>query len=124
MPDLAVVKHFVDASGNYLGVFDGAEPPKGAIEVATPPTHGKQIWQNGAWLAYTPPPNQDTIVALLKTLPQDKRLKFGAVFAQGKFFLEAAMVDDVKALIEGVAVDDAIEAQALAAIRQLFGMGA
>lgn len=36
---------FVNDAGAFLGVFvDGAEPPEGAIEVATAPGDGRQLW--------------------------------------------------------------------------------
>lgn len=44
-----MTKYFVDAVGNYLGGFDGAEPPKGAIEVATPPIDGRCKWDGLKW---------------------------------------------------------------------------
>lgn len=52
---------FVDASGNYLGSFDGPNggywngelwgpPPAGVIAVPTPPPISvKQLWENGVW---------------------------------------------------------------------------
>lgn len=48
-------KYFVDASGNYLGGYDGAEPPLGAIEIPTPPNHGLDRWDGERWIAYQPP---------------------------------------------------------------------
>jgi hypothetical protein len=51
-----MTKFFVDISGNYIGGFDGAEPPVGAIEVPTPPEHASQKWEEDAWEPYTPPP--------------------------------------------------------------------
>jgi malate synthase len=45
-----MTKFYVDAQGRYLGGFDGATPPNGATEVATPPAHGADLWQNGAWV--------------------------------------------------------------------------
>lgn len=42
-------KYYVDANGAYLGGFDGAEPPDGAVEVATAPQDARQIWTDGAW---------------------------------------------------------------------------
>jgi len=45
-----MTKYYVDANGNYLGGFDGAKPPKRAIEVTTPPDHGEQKWDGMKWL--------------------------------------------------------------------------
>lgn len=44
-----MTKYFVDGDGVYLGGFDGAEPPEGAIEVPEPPDDGRQIWNGSAW---------------------------------------------------------------------------
>tara|TARA_R110000772_G_scaffold170520_1_gene282395 strand:+ start:465 stop:992 length:528 start_codon:yes stop_codon:yes gene_type:complete len=43
------VKYFVDDQGVYIGAFEGALPPVGAIEVATPPNHGLDIWNGTSW---------------------------------------------------------------------------
>lgn len=42
--------YFVDGEGRYLGGFDGAEPPEGAIEVPEPPSHASHIWSGTAFL--------------------------------------------------------------------------
>lgn len=45
-----MTQYYVDASGNYLGGFDnGATPPAGSIEVAIPPTDGRQKWNGSSW---------------------------------------------------------------------------
>lgn len=44
-----MTKFYVDASGNYLGGFDGAQPPIGSTEVPFPPQDGRMIWNNGSW---------------------------------------------------------------------------
>ena len=51
-----MTKYFIDAQGNYIGGFCGAEPPEGSIEVSGPPNHGWQKYdiQNGVWLPLTP----------------------------------------------------------------------
>ena len=46
-----MTKFFVDEDGNYLGGFDGVDPPEGAIEVPTAPDNAAQIWDEGIWLA-------------------------------------------------------------------------
>lgn len=42
-------RHYVDSAGNYLGGFQGAEPPAGSIEVPSAPTHAKDKWDGTAW---------------------------------------------------------------------------
>lgn len=71
-----MAKYYVDASGNWLGTFDGVfipgppdddgnptqvwlfpEVPEGAVEVPSPPEDGGQKWDFGAeeWGAIPPP---------------------------------------------------------------------
>lgn len=48
---LIMTKFFVDQSGKYIGGFDGAEPPDGAIEVDMPPSHADfDTWDGSRWL--------------------------------------------------------------------------
>lgn len=42
-------QYFVDETGAYLGGFDGATPPAGAIEVPTAPADARDMWVDGAW---------------------------------------------------------------------------
>lgn len=57
-----VQKYFVNGAGQFIGSFCGAPPPTGAIEVATPPDHGLDIWNGTAWVPHTPvPPEPQTI---------------------------------------------------------------
>jgi hypothetical protein len=49
-----MTKFYVDADGRYLGGYEGAEPPAGAIEVPAPPADARQVWGGGAW-SETPP---------------------------------------------------------------------
>jgi hypothetical protein len=51
---MGMTQYYVDTNGNYLGGFDGATPPVGAIEVSAPPTDGRQKWINNAWAALDP----------------------------------------------------------------------
>lgn len=46
-----MTKYFVDKDGTYLGGFEGAEPPAGAIEVQEAPEDARQIWDGLAWSA-------------------------------------------------------------------------
>jgi hypothetical protein len=43
-------KYFVDAAGVYLGGYDGAPAPAGAIEVPAPPPHGLMRRVAGNWI--------------------------------------------------------------------------
>lgn len=45
-----MTQFFVDQNGNYLGGFDGVDPPEGAIEVPTAPDDARQKWSGSAWL--------------------------------------------------------------------------
>lgn len=45
-----MTKFYVNDQGVYLGGFEGAEPPIGAIEVPEPPSDARQIWDGEAWL--------------------------------------------------------------------------
>lgn len=44
-----VTRYFVDIDGRYLGAFESATPPDGAVEVAAPPVHARQIWDGSSW---------------------------------------------------------------------------
>ena len=46
----AVTKYFVDASGTYLGGFQGVKPTIGAVEVPTVPFHAKDKWNGTGWV--------------------------------------------------------------------------
>lgn len=39
-----MTKFFVKENGSYIGGFDGAEPPSGAIEISDAPDDARQIW--------------------------------------------------------------------------------
>ena len=39
-----MVKYFVDIDGNYLGGFDGADPPSESVEVPFSPIDARDIW--------------------------------------------------------------------------------
>lgn len=49
-----MTNYFVDANGAYLGGFEGAEPPSGAIEVPEAPDDARQIWSGTAWGVVVP----------------------------------------------------------------------
>lgn len=49
-----MTKFYVDDEGVYIGAYDGAEPPEGAIEVPSAPENAVQKWIDGEWLPYIP----------------------------------------------------------------------
>lgn len=67
-------KYYRDALGAYLGAYDGVAPPSGAIEVATPPTHGSDKWNGSAWTLALPTVDQYTaaIQAMLDAKAQER----------------------------------------------------
>jgi len=44
-----MTKFFVDGAGKYLGAFDGAAPPAGAVEVPSAPEDAAQLWDGATW---------------------------------------------------------------------------
>jgi hypothetical protein len=44
-----MTKYFIDLAGNYIGAFDGAEPPIGAVEVPVAPDDARQPWLGDRW---------------------------------------------------------------------------
>lgn len=62
------MKYFVDADGAYLGGYDGAAPPFGAVEVPHAPGDALQRW-NGQGFdpppVETPPPSLEEMVHAL-----------------------------------------------------------
>ena len=46
-------RYFASPEGGYLGAFEGAEPPNGATEVASPPSHAAMIWNGSMWTVPT-----------------------------------------------------------------------
>lgn len=57
-------KFYIDSDGKYIGGFDGALPPKGAIEVPFPPEDARQIWSDEGW-GEIPPPEEETAIEKL-----------------------------------------------------------
>lgn len=52
-----MTRYFRDTDGAYLGGFDGAEPPAGAIEVPAAPNDARATWNGSAWVEPPPPPH-------------------------------------------------------------------
>lgn len=57
-------KYYIDIEGHYLGGFDGAEPPEGAIEVENAPDDARDVWDGLKWIK--PPETPEQIVARLE----------------------------------------------------------
>ncbi len=67
-----MTKFFRDSNNKYIGGFDGATPPAGAIEVPFPPEHALDTWDGTQWIAHTPTPEEAErarIVALPDVTP-------------------------------------------------------
>lgn len=47
-------RYYVTGSGAYLGAFDGAPPPAGAVEVVSPPLDARATWNGEGWDEPTP----------------------------------------------------------------------
>lgn len=45
-----MARYFVDASGRYLGGYEGVDPPEGSIEVPGPAPHGRDTWDGERWI--------------------------------------------------------------------------
>lgn len=56
-----MTRYFVDANGNYIGGFVGAEPPAGSVEIDAPPTHGWMVrdMASGTW---SMPPDKQALL--------------------------------------------------------------
>lgn len=48
-------KYYVTEEGEYIGAFDGVEPPEGAIEVPAAPADARQVWNGKSWLGQPVP---------------------------------------------------------------------
>ncbi|MER8641006.1 hypothetical protein [Mesorhizobium sp. M1252] len=86
-----MTKYFVDDTGAYLGGFDGAEPPEGALEVPSAPADARQIWDGSSWSAQ--------VIDLPPITPRQLRLtllSIGITEAQ----VDAALVNDPAGQIE------------------------
>lgn len=60
-----MTKYFVDIEGNYLGGFDGANPPEGSIEIDSPPLHGLDKWDGKQWIIHNPPDLESFVLGVL-----------------------------------------------------------
>ena len=44
-----MTKYYIDQGGQFIGSYDGAAPPEGAIEVPYPPDDARQPWTGEGW---------------------------------------------------------------------------
>lgn len=82
---MGVTKFYVDQDGNYLGGFDGAAPPAGAVEVPDPPEHGQdQRWNGAAWEDLPDRPGREAAREIAVGFERDRlaRLVFEIEFDQ------------------------------------------
>lgn len=84
-----VQRFYVDVNGKYLGSFDGLDEEipadmAGGIQVPTAPLDGRQIWADGGWLPFTPPPPIAVIypVNLWERMTKDEADAVGAAMAE------------------------------------------
>lgn len=50
------MKYYADQQGQYLGAFDGVEPPVGSVEVPKAPKTARDIWDGQKWIDAEPLP--------------------------------------------------------------------
>lgn len=62
-------KYYRDAEGNYIGAFDGVDPPEGAIEVPVAPQVATARWNGTQWMERV---GRDQVLA-----ERDRRLELG-----------------------------------------------
>lgn len=89
---------YVDASGKYLGGFDGVEPPVGAIEVPSPPNDARDLWNGGGWVVAHNPAILAQIIALEATVTQ-RRLREAMLGVDNGWL--AALNSQIAALRQG-----------------------
>ena len=83
------VKYFIDADNNYIGGFDGAEPPTGSVEVSSPPSDARQKWNGTGWDNL---PASVVAIQTIETLEAEvtpRRIREAVTTASGKTWLEA-----------------------------------
>ncbi|MQB19661.1 hypothetical protein DXT90_03325 [Agrobacterium tumefaciens] len=93
----STAKYFVSPEGLYLGAWDGyraddgsfvaPEYPANGIEVPSPPDDGRQLWKDGEWLPFRPPPPIAVIypVNLWERMTKDEADAVGSAMAEQDF---------------------------------------
>lgn len=85
-------KFYINLVGIYIGSYDGPEETKpadlvGGIEVPSPPVDGRQKWEDGEWLPFTPSTPISVLypVHLWERMTQTEADAVGAVIEQQEF---------------------------------------
>jgi hypothetical protein len=80
---MGMTKYYVDDEGNYIGGFDGAEPPAGAIEVPEAPADARQKWSGDGWSAapLSLADYENAIQHLVDTTATEKMFRDGVTLA-------------------------------------------
>jgi hypothetical protein len=69
-----MTRYYVNAQGNYIGGFNGANPPQGAIEVPNAPNDGRDTWNGQQWVAYVQLKTQFTALEYLDKFTEAEQL--------------------------------------------------
>jgi hypothetical protein len=87
-------KYYVNAEGDYVGAFCGANPPNWAIEVDSPPAHGFDKWVNGAWVPHVPVQSKSDLLASITVTTQSGNTFDGNETARNNM-MSAIMAADI-----------------------------
>ena len=61
-----MTRFFVDATGSYIGGFDGVEPPAGSVEIDVPPQHGWMV-RDPVSSVWSMPPDKQALLDAMST---------------------------------------------------------
>lgn len=85
-----MTQYFVDEQGRYLGGFDGAEPPAGAIEVPYAPLDARMTWDGEQFSSPELPPP-------VPAVPQQV-----AMWQARTILIEDDLLDDVNSALAAI----------------------
>ena len=71
-----MTKYYVNPGGNYLGGFDGVNPPSNAIEVPFAPDHALDVWDGTRFVPH-PPTKLERDRSRIGSLPDTEPVKIG-----------------------------------------------
>ena len=121
-----MTKYFIDSMGNYLGGFDGANPPEGAIEIESPPNHGYDKWDGKKWILHTPPKTVEQLISEeFSKLPKDSRKKLRKFITEGFVAFQARNMQSVQDILEEAKNEELTlnESKFLTQIQSIVGGG-